>query len=418
MAIIPQSKPKDIKPGDKITAKWLNKSKNTIANLSASAPLQISQANGNFNITHAPHGPVVRWGRVCSDYVWSDSGTVAVYPLEYSRGSDFEYETLVSSEASSIVNLFITNPPNLDPILISDITKGIVVAAGDKLAYLPFGDKYGVALSAVSRTNYYQYDITQHGVVTNPQPSGGAGGGKTTWVTVKGCNADGVLDDPETSYNILLGDHGQPVRTSLQVDDIIRYVPFNTKHGSYFINGTIVGQAPDFPNHSLLGTGAHSDVAGKSPSRGSVIYGHYYGSYSDRLFSDNDVVLWDSLVAPSDASVLVNSSSDTSWKTPNQSGNYTLNSVDGVISWEISSDAGATHALLQSDVHLDTVTSPPEKGAFVVGNATPKWEKLVAPDNASVLVNSTTTTEWKTPTQTGEYNLTSVEGVVAWEAKP
>jgi hypothetical protein len=59
------------------------------------------------------------------------------------------------------------------------------------------------------------------------------------------------------------------------------------------------------------------------------------------------------------------------------------NSGAGTITWE--TPPVQTSALLDGSVHTDTVAASVAKGALVVGNATPKWDKLAVGSDATVL---------------------------------
>ena len=146
MANIPKNKPmKNIKAGDVISAKWLNKVKNS-ENISVTAPLTMTQGAFGKIISHGEHGPAVRWGSVISDYVWSDTTYVEVYPMLYTETSNGITSRILSSDDSTKIKVYVTNPIASDVSLVSDITKGITLESNDIISYMWFGQRCGTMM--------------------------------------------------------------------------------------------------------------------------------------------------------------------------------------------------------------------------------------------------------------------------------
>ncbi len=447
MADIPIRKPNNIKPGDKITANWLNKSKNSIANLSASAPLQVQQNAGNFNISHAPHGPAVRWGSVCSDYVWSDATTVKVYPMEYSVGSDFEKSKITSTAAKNIVNVYVTNPVSNVVSDISDITKGLILKTSDIISYMWFGDKYGTMLGEAPRRQGIYFGTPTSSDFTSD-----------SIITLSPCDRNGESLG-ESDIDIYLTLNRDVVSLDFTSSDIISYSLFTEPVKD--VIGVAVGVGE--PLHDLLNGDSHRDTEEISPASGKLIRGITAGSDSK----------WSGTSAPSDSSIFVNSTGEYSWATPPQTGISTLKSSDGTISW----GASDIPTLLNSDSHADTETKTPLHSSVIVGSATlidsdvkwtkvdvqpaagvqvltyredtfnaqwkypylldshthndvlggevrrhdlivananSQWTNLRAPSEASLLVHDDVLTRWITPPQTGTYFLKTEDGYFEW----
>ena len=150
MADLPKNKPsKDIKAGDIISAKWLNKVKNSEV-VSVAAPLTMTvNANGKV-ISHGEHGPAVRWGSVVSDYVWSDATYVEVFPMKYTEASTGISSSIITSDTDSKIKVYVTNPIASDVTEVSDITKGITLKTSDIISYMWFGQRCGTMMGAVN----------------------------------------------------------------------------------------------------------------------------------------------------------------------------------------------------------------------------------------------------------------------------
>lgn len=63
--------------------------------------------------------------------------------------------------------------------------------------------------------------------------------------------------------------------------------------------------------------------------------------------------------------------------TPNGGDAYVFDAVVGEFVPSGVQGSVATHALLDSTVHTDTVTQAPTQGSIIIGNATPDWDELV-----------------------------------------
>ncbi len=146
MADIPVNTPEDLKGGDTLRASWLNKVKNGYRGLSVTPPLQITNNSFGGMISHGQHVPNVRWGTVFAPYVWSDATYVQVYPTNYTENANGIFTNIVSTDASAIINVYVTNPIISDVSVISDVTKAISLFSDDIIAYSWFGDHKGIML--------------------------------------------------------------------------------------------------------------------------------------------------------------------------------------------------------------------------------------------------------------------------------
>ena len=155
MPNIPVNKPKDIKVGQVITASFLNQSKNGFNGISADSPLDIQYTPYGTNITHLDHGPMVRWGSVVSDYVYSDATFIKVYPMEYTETTDGVTSKIISNASDSIIKVYLTNPISTVPSDVSDITQGITLSQSDILGYMWYGQRYGTTLGGAGNFDPY-----------------------------------------------------------------------------------------------------------------------------------------------------------------------------------------------------------------------------------------------------------------------
>lgn len=146
MADIPVNAPEDVKEGDILGATWLNKVKNGYRGLSVAPPLQITNNSFGGMISHTQHKPEVRWGTVIAPYVWSDATFVQVYPTNYTENADGVFSSVISTDDSAKIDVYVTNPIVSDVSIISDVTKAISLFSDDIIAYSWFGDHKGIML--------------------------------------------------------------------------------------------------------------------------------------------------------------------------------------------------------------------------------------------------------------------------------
>lgn len=138
---------------------------------------------------------------------------------------------------------------------------------------------------------------------------------------------------------------GKTVSTPVVGDDA-QFARYN--HGA----GTITWEP--MPSNTLLDGSTHSDTVSVTVAKGKLVVG-------------NSTPKWDGLAVGADGEVLTADAAQTLG-----------------VKWAAAS-GGTSHTLLDGSTHTDTAAASVAKGALVVGNATPKWDKLAVGTDGYVL---------------------------------